>query len=548
MPVADVFLQGIEQGWDVVDAAGLEQAGVFEADVVIVGTGAGGGTSAEILAEAGLKVVLIEEGALRTSSDFRNDEATGYAELYQEGAARASKDGGIGILQGRTVGGSTTVNWTSSFRTPDQTQAHWQTVHGVAGLDGASMMPWFERMEQRLGVAPWAEAPNANNSVIRSGCDKLGWHHAVIPRNVRGCWNLGYCGMGCPTNAKQSMLVTTIPAALKRGATLIHRARAERLIIKGDRVIGVQCRAMNAALTRADGQRIDVRGKHVVLAGGAINSPALLLRSGVPDPHGLIGKRTFLHPVNMSSAQFDKPINGFYGAPQSIYSDQFQWTDGTSGPMGFKLEVPPMQPSIASTLLGGHGIASLQRMHKLSHSNLILALLRDGFHEQSTGGSVILRDDGTPVLDYPLNDYLWDGVRRAYMAMGEIQFAAGAIGVAPVHSRGEFSTSWAVYKEQIEGLRHAIHDVRLASAHVMGGCSMGDAPSRSVTDSRGRFHLLDNLSIFDGSLFPTSIGANPQLSVYALTARLAAQLAEHMNDAPSPVATDAGSGTTVGRG
>ena len=185
MPVADIFLQGMEQGWDLVDASNLEQDRLFEADVVIVGTGAGGGTSAEILAEAGLKVVLIEEGALRTSSDFRNDEATGYAELYQEGAARTTRDGGIGILQGRTVGGSTTVNWTSSFRTPDETLAHWRTAHGLADLDSASMAPWFARMEKRLGVAPWAETPNANNHVIRSGCDKLGWHPAVIPHDGR---------------------------------------------------------------------------------------------------------------------------------------------------------------------------------------------------------------------------------------------------------------------------------------------------------------------------------------------------------------------------
>ncbi|QJD59607.1 FAD-binding protein [Pseudomonas sp. gcc21] len=548
MPVADVFLEGIEQGWDVLDASSLQRDAIFEADVVIVGTGAGGGTSAEILAEAGFKVVMIEEGALRTSSDFHNNEANGYAELYQEGAARASKDGGIGILQGRTVGGSTTVNWTSSFRTPDQTLAHWHTEHGVTGIDTASMAPWFERMEQRLGVAPWAESPNANNDVIRRGCEELGWHQAVIPRNVRGCWNLGYCGMGCPTNAKQSMLVTTIPAALKRGATLIHRARAERLLIQGDRVTGVQCRAMNAELTRASGQRIEVRGKHIVLAGGAINSPALLLRSGAADPHGLVGKRTFLHPVNFSTAQFDEPINGFYGAPQSIYSDQFQWSDGASGPMGFKLEVPPMQPSITSSLLGGHGIVNLQRMHKLSHSNLIIALLRDGFHEQSQGGVVMLREDHTPVLDYPLNDYLWDGARRAYLAMGEIQFAAGATAVAPAHSQGEFSTSWRAYREQVNGLRYAIHDVRLASAHVMGGCPMGEEPSRSVTDSRGRHHQLGNLSIFDGSLFPTSIGANPQLSVYALTAKLATQLATQLSGPASAAPTDQSSGSTVGHG
>lgn len=154
MPVPDLFLQGIARGWQVHDASAFEAERTFEADVIIIGSGAGGGTSAEILAEAGLKVLLVEEGSLKTSSDFKNDEAKAYAELYQEGAARATRDGGIGILQGRTVGGTTTVNWTSSFRTPDATLRHWADVHGVSGIDPDSMAPWFARMEQRLGVQP----------------------------------------------------------------------------------------------------------------------------------------------------------------------------------------------------------------------------------------------------------------------------------------------------------------------------------------------------------------------------------------------------------
>jgi choline dehydrogenase-like flavoprotein len=163
MPVPDLFLQGIARGWQVIDASELDADRSFDADVIIIGTGAGGGTSAEILANAGLKVLLVEEGSLKTSSDFKNDEAKAYAELYQEGLARATQDGGIGILPGRTVGGTTTVNWTSSFRTPDPTLAHWEQVHGVKGLDSASMAPWFARMEERLGIAPCAVPANANN-------------------------------------------------------------------------------------------------------------------------------------------------------------------------------------------------------------------------------------------------------------------------------------------------------------------------------------------------------------------------------------------------
>lgn len=528
MPVPDLFLQGIARGWQVIDASELDADRSFDADVIIIGTGAGGGTSAEILANAGLKVLLVEEGSLKTSSDFKNDEAKAYAELYQEGLARATQDGGIGILQGRTVGGTTTVNWTSSFRTPDPTLAHWAQVHGVKGLDSASMAPWFARMEERLGIAPWAVPANANNEVISTGCEALGWHWKLIPRNVRGCWNLGYCGTGCPTNAKQSMLVTTLPAALEKGAILIHRLKAEQLVIEGDQISEVLCRGMNEQMTRADGRSVKLRGRHVILAGGAINSPALLMRSKAPDPHGRLGKRTFLHPVNFSLAQYDRAINGFYGAPQSVYSDHFQWNNGTTGPIGFKLEVPPMQPSITAALLGGHGQEHFQRMQKLAQSNILIALMRDGFDERSQGGQVMLRDDGNPVLDYPLDDYIWDGARRAWLAMGEIQFAAGATAVMPTHSHGRLSSNWQDYQEQVNNLRYATYDVRLASAHVMGGCAMGEDPTQAVTNSQGQHHQLENLSIFDGSLFPTSIGANPQLSIYGLVSRLASDLAQRL--------------------
>ena len=529
MPVPDLFLQGVARGWQVIDAATIEHETTLEADVIIIGTGAGGGTSAEILTQNGFKVILVEEGSLKTSSDFKNDEAKAYAELYQEGLARATADGGIGILQGRTVGGTTTVNWTSSFRTPEPTLAHWASEHSVKGLDSQSLAPWFARMEERLGVAPWAVPPNANNDIIRLGCETLGYHWKVIPRNVRGCWNLGYCGTGCPTNAKQSMLVTTIPAALENGATLIHSARAERLVLDGERVTDVLCRGMNSTLTAATGQRLRLRGKHIVLAGGAINSPALLLRSNAPDPHSRLGKRTFLHPVNMTLARFDRDINGFYGAPQSVYSDHFQWQQGTAGPMGYKLEVPPMQPSITSALMGGMGQENLQRVNALAQSNLLLALLRDGFHEQSPGGSVALRDNGDPVLDYPLNDYLWEGVRRAYLSMGEIQFAAGANSVLPTHAHARESRSWNDFKQQVDQLSYRIHDVRLATAHIMGGCTMGEDAAHAVVNSRGRHHQLENLSVLDGSLFPTSIGANPQLSIYGIVAKLATELATELS-------------------
>jgi len=527
MPVTDPIAEGLAR-WTTYDGSRLDRDISLEADIAIVGSGAGGATSAEILSAAGFKVLLIEEGPLRSSRDFDMQEPRAYASLYQEGIGRTSKDGAITILQGRAVGGSTLVNWTSSFRTPVPTLEHWAREHAVAGHGEAGLAPWFERIEQRLGIEPWVMAPNANNQVIRDGCTRLGYSWAVIPRNVRGCWNLGYCGMGCPTNAKQSMLVTSIPATLENGGELLYLARAERLEIANGRVTELQCLAMDSRCVAPNGRKIRVRARHYILAGGGINTPAILLRSEAPDPHQRLGKRTFLHLVNFSAAQFDEVINPFYGAPQSIYSDQFQWDDGTCGRMSYKLEVPPIHPALAATLLGGFGAESALRMEQLPHTNAMLALMRDGFHPDSAEGRVQLRSDGTPVLDYRMTAYTWDGIRRAYHSMAEIQFAAGARAVLPLHSDADYVKTPAAARRMIDTLSLELYRARLGSAHVMGGCAMGEDPRGAVVDSLGRHHQLENLSIHDGSLFPTSIGANPQLSIYALAAKLSSLLADRL--------------------
>lgn len=528
MSIPDPFLQGIANGWQVHNASLLEDNLQLEADVVIVGSGAGGATSAELLSAAGVRVLIVEEGPLRTSSDFKMQEPDAYTQLYQEGMGRMSKDGAITIMQGRAVGGTTLINWTSSFRTPPQTLKHWAREHAVSGLDQTTLQPWFERMEQRLGVSPWLVPANPNNEVIKRGCTALGLDWAVIPRNVRGCANLGYCGMGCPINAKQSMLVTSIPASLNKGSKLLYLARAERLQISQERVQHLECHALDAHGVERTGRKITIRAKHYILAGGGINTPAILLRSKAPDPYRLCGKRTFLHTTNFSAAQFAEPINPFYGAPQSIYSDHYQWRGGSSGPMGYKLEVPPLHPAFAATILGSYGEVNAQRMAQLPHTQMMIALMRDGFHPHSASGTVELRSDGSPVLDYSMTPYTWEGIRRAYHSMAEIQFAAGAQRVLPVHADADYVTNLQHAKKLIDRLDLTLYRVRLGSAHVMGGCAMSDDPKLGVTNSLGVHHQLDNLSIHDGSLFPTSIGANPQLSIYALCALLTEQLLQRL--------------------
>ena len=282
-------------------------------------------------------------------------------------------------------------------------------------------------------------------------------------------------------------------------------------------------------------QTTTIVATHFVLAGGAINSPAVLLRSKAPDPHGLLGTRTFLHPVVMSAAVLEQRVEGWAGAPQTVYTDHYLETQPIDGPIGFKLEAPPLHPVILATTLPGHGQAQADLLAKFPHTHVLLALLRDGFHEQAPGGRVRLRGDGSALLDYPLTDFVMQGARRALLAMAELQFASGAHEVFPVHEMARPYGSWRQAREAIQALPMKPMLTKVVSAHVMGGCAMAAGEAQGVVRGDGRHWQIENLSVHDGSVFPTSVGANPQLSIYGITNRMAQGLAQHLTG-EAPVA------------
>ena len=526
----DPIRDGLRRGWKVLGGPHGEVPQRITCDVAIIGSGAGAGITAELLAKAGLSVVIVEEGPLKSSADFNQQESVAYPSLYQESAARKTQDKAINILQGRCVGGSTTVNWTSSFRTPVATLEYWRAHFGLDSFGNDALAPYFAQAEQRLSIGPWLTPPNENNDLLRRGAAKLGIEAAAIARNVKGCWNLGSCGMGCPTNAKQSMLVTTIPAALDLGAILLVETRAERFELANGMVQALLCGPVkaNGAPASSNAAAWSIVARHYVLAAGAINSPAVLLRSEAPDPHGRLGHRTFLHPVVMSAGFMPNKVEGWHGAPQTIYTDHFLETQAIDGPIGFKLEAPPMHPVIFASSVVGFGKEQAALFRKFPDTHVLLALMRDGFHPQAPGGQVKLRGDGSPVLDYPLTDFVMEGARKAMLAMAEIQFAAGAKQVLPVHELARPYESWAQAKEAIGALAMKPLLTKVVSAHVMGGCGASGDEKHGVTRPDGVHWQLDNLSVHDGSIFPTSIGANPQLSIYGITNRLAQALAKRL--------------------
>jgi len=297
---------------------------------------------------------------------------------------------------------------------------------------------------------------------------------------------------------------------------------------RGDRIEEVECLALDSRNSSTTGIRVIVRAKQFVLAGGGINSPAVLLRSKLPDPDNLVGKRTYLHVTAGSLAIMPQQIDPYYGAPQSVVCNEFLWRDGIAGEMGYKIETAPLQPSLAATVFGAFGIEHAQVMQQLPYVQPLIAIMRDGFNTASPGGVVTLNGAGAAVLDYPLNDYLWRAVRHAYGSLSQIQFAAGARRVFPAHGESTWFRSSSEAQSMINALPMAPHHPKLFSAHVMGGCAMGADSRSSIVDLDGNHRYLQNLAIIDGSLFPTSIGANPSLPIYAIAAKLSSQLARKL--------------------
>jgi choline dehydrogenase-like flavoprotein len=491
-------------------------------DVCVIGSGAGGAVAAAVLAQRGREVLVVEEGGLYTARDFTMRELDVAPKLYQEGMQRTTLDQAITVLQGRAVGGTTVVNWTTSFRTPEDIVEHWKKEHGVSGFAYADLLPHYERIEARLGIHEvTVESMNPNNKKLYEGCQKLGWHVEPLRRNVVSCIQTGQCGLGCPVNAKRSMLVTMIPDAVEAGARVLYRARVDKLDTLAGEVTSASATLLDEAGYSPTGKKATIRAKTFVLSGGAINGPGLLLRSGITSA-GRVGERTFLHPVVVSLGRYDEPIEPWKGAPQSAASHHFA---KRGDDVGVFFEAMPSYPGLSSVVVQDFGAAHYEGMRALANTTIHVALTIDGFHAGTPGGTVKLRESGAPVLDYPITPALWEGLRFAQKKLAEIQLASGAKWAETGHDP-PFLVSKNSDLDRIDAQRWEPGSVGVGTAHQMGGCAMGDDPKKAVVRSEDlRHHVLKNLYVMDGSVFPTSLGVNPQESIYGLSSLMATRLA-----------------------
>lgn len=499
----------------IIAAETLTDGVTLTCDVCVVGSGAGGATVAAGLCEAGLDVILLEEGGYHTRRDFDLQEQNAYPMLYQERGLRATDDGAITILQGRNVGGGTTINWTTCYRTPARILRHWADRYGLEDLSEEKLLPHFEAMEARLNIQEWPEElANENNRRLLEGCRALGYQVHAVKRNVRGCANSGYCGLGCPHDAKQGMLLTTIPDALGAGLRLIHHAQAVRLNAEGAKITSLNARVKRPDAQPDAGGGFTVKAKVFVCSGGAINSPALLLRSEI-NPNVLVGRHTLLHPVVAMPAIYEQPIEGWSGAPQSIASHQFV----DRGPaMGFFMEAPPLQPMLAASGFYGFGKMQIDFLSQLRHVGVMLAICVDGLSESTPGGTVTLRRDGRIGVSYPTTPALEECFTFAHEILARTTFAGGAkravtLHPSPLELRGPQDVP-SLKERRYGPLAHSIF-----TAHQMGGCRMSADPKDGVVGTDHRVRGQDNLFVIDGSVLPTALGVNPSHTIYALAHR-----------------------------
>jgi len=493
----------------------------LEYDVVIIGSGAGGGAVAKELAPLaadGKRIAVLEWGPKLADDAFTGREVDMARQLYFESGGVLTKDRTLTMAYGKAYGGSTVVYTGTSLTIPEDVVARW----GVPGIECADLQQRSAKYLDENNVHKLDESElNDNNRLFRAGCQKLGYRVQQFPINVKGCLSASLCNLGCPNGAKQGTHQVQLPAAEASGVEVITNCRVTRV---GE----TSCEAVVAdpgfgLPSSLEPGEYRINSKIIVVCGGAINSSALMLRSGYGDRLPTLGRYLTLHPALILVGEHPHEISNFHGHPKSFYCDEF-WESEK-----FLLETCMYFPFVTSKNFIGFGAEHSDLMRAFPRLQMILVLAVD---PALASNRVLVDGDGEAVIDYTMGPTVLNSLHRSMVASAKIFFAAGARRVhAPAGVSFFIESKDADRVEEMIPRANVIPGkISVASAHIMGGCRMGRDASDSVTDSWGRVHGAPGLYVADSGLFPRASEINPYVTVMALADRVAEHIRENAGE------------------
>lgn len=485
---------------------------------MIVGSGAGGSAAAARLAEAGKRVVILEAGSYFPLGSFSNLGSESLKQLYIErGQLAAASPAGtfVPMAAGEGVGGSTLINSAMCFRGPTQRLEEWSNLVASQRYSPEHMVRLYEEIEKTIHVAPTSAKPivaGQNNLKTAEGVRLLGLEGGMVDRNAPGCIGCAVCFYGCPVGGKGSMDRNFLGArAFNHDCELYANAPVEEVIIENGRAVGVRAR-MRDPRTRHHTYSITVRAPVVLIAGGAIGTAKLMLSNGISD-NDHIGRHLRVHPTGSVYAYFDEDIKIWRGVTQGAY--------------GHHLDHPDV---LVEAFTVGAEILFAQAVAKGQNAKEFLATVRQmagtGFLiRDESEGRVTMADRGKAAIFYELIPKDLEKMVVGLRLCSEIMFAAGARSVKPGIWYADYCESIDQTDAELAKLTDP-NDIYLYASHLQGTCRMATRPEDGVVDSRGSVFDVPGLYIADSSVFPTSLGRNPQMTVMAVALNVAEQLLE----------------------
>lgn len=507
---------------DPLPTTSIDRDTVLDCDVVVIGSGAGGGVVAGLLAEAGRRVVVLEKGGNPGSRDFTQIEGDMLSRYYLDSGLIMTQSGSLPILAGSCLGGGTTINYTASFPLPAPARHEWDRLSGLSLFSSPRFQQSLDRVTARLDVGTRWTTPGLRDELLERGCRQLGWHVGVIPRNVTACREgaeCGFCGYGCRHGAKNSTARTYLAAAARAGAQLIPECEVHRVLVERGRAVGAQATALGKDGTR---HALTVRAAAVVAACGSINTPALLRRSGLVG--SAIGRGLRLHPATAVAGVFPERVEPWTGALQTRYSDQFADTgDG----YGVKFETAPVHFALPASGFGWESaVQHREDIAHLAYTSIIGVLLRD-----RDAGHVAVSREGRPQVHYELSHHDVANVRRGLLGAAQVLAAAGAtelfsLQTPPARTRTGTANWLRRFGDDLDRRRYTKCRMSYITFHQMASCAMGADPARSVVGETGESHEVNGLFVADASTFPTSSGVNPMITIMAIADHIARGMLE----------------------